>query len=339
MSKNTVTTPEDKSVETALSKLTKAANNRCLVLGFSTGNELAVIGEVEGGFTEAIAQGFITEDHERYIILKKDLQVERAKTTKFAFVDHAPSGVKALRRAMLSQLRAQVVNLCKANTITVTAEMSSSSLKDLDDKEADDKIAAASGIKSSVTDKKAEVKVHKSEDKPQSFIPQSTPAPSTTTPHTSRPKGHSVSGGTTVQSKIPTQSIKYTEGDEEKLKAAQKHLYETKDEFPWFVVSYSSKDTLTFVGSGAGIDSLVAALDHEAQIPYYGLVRLDLSDGKSHTKKIILVSYTNDAIPPLKKADASTKLGAISTALGTSHASLPVSKPAEVTENAIRSAK
>jgi len=285
MSKNTVTTPEDKSVESALAKFPKSANNRFLVLGFSSGNELVVIGEGEGAFAEAIAQGFITEDAERYIILKKDLQVERAKTTKFAFVDHVPSGVKSLRRAMLSQLRAQIVNICKANTITVTAEMSSSSNSDLDDKEIDDKIASASGIKSSVTDKKAEVKVHK-EEKPQSFIPQST-ASTTPSTHTTRPKGASVSGGTTVQSKIPTQSIKFTEGDEEKLKNAQKALHETKDEFPWLVVSYSSKDTLTFVASGAGVDGLVAALDAEAVVPYYGIVRLDLSDGKSHTKKQI----------------------------------------------------
>jgi len=265
------------------------------------------------------------------------LQVERAKTTKFAFIDHVPSGVKSLRRAMLSQLRSQIVNICKANTITVTTEMSSSSLKDLDDKEIDDKIASAAGIKSSVTDKKAEVKVHK-EEKPQSFIPQSTSTTTTPAPHT-RPKGASVSGGTTVSSKLPTQTIKFTEGDEEKLKNAQKTLHETKDEFPWFVVSYSSKDTLTFVASGAGVDGLVAALDAEATIPYYGLVRLDLSDGKSHTKKQILVSYTHDSIPPLKKADASTKFGAITTALGTYHCSLSVTKPGDISESAIRSAK
>jgi len=337
-----VTTPEDKSVETGLSKFPKASNNRFLILGYSSGNELAVIGEGEGGFAEAIAQGFVTEDAERYIILKKDLQVERAKTTKFAFVDHVPSGVKPTRRALLSQLRSQVVSLCKANTITVTAEMSSSSTKDLDDKEIDDKIATASGIKSAVTDKKAEVKVHKDEKPPQSFIPQasSSSSSSSSTSSSTRPKGSSMSthGGQTVQSKIPTQSIKFPDGDEDKLKAAQKNLHETKDEFPWFVVSYLS-NTLTFVGSGAGIDSLVSALDAEAQVPYYGLVRLDLSDGKSHTKKQILISYTNDAIPPLKKADATTKLGAISAALGTSHGSLSVTKPGDISESAIRSAK
>jgi len=334
MSKNTVTTPEDKSVESGLTKFPKASNNRFLVLGFSTGNELAIIGEGEGAFAEAIAQGFVNDDAERYIILKKDLQVERAKTTKFAFVDHVPSGVKPTRRAMLSQLRSQIVNICKANTITITTEMSSSAQQDLDDKEIDDKIASAAGIKSAVTDKKAEVKVHK-EEKPQSFIPASTAAPTT---HTTRPKGQSVSGGQTVQSKIPTQSIKFTEGDEEKLKNAQKALHETKDEFPWFVVSYLS-NTLTFVASGAGVDGLVAALDPEAQVPFYGLVRLDLSDGKSHTKKQILISYTNDAIPPLKKADATTKLGAITGALGTSHGSLSVNKPSDISESAIKSAK
>jgi len=119
----------------------------------------------------------------------------------------------------------------------------------------------------------------------------------------------------------------------------KKNLYETKDEFPWFVVSYSSKDTLTFVASGSGVDGLVAALDAEAVIPYYGLIRLDLSDGKSHTKKQILVSYTHDSIPPLKKADATTKLGAITSALGTSHGSLSVNKPSDISESAIRSAK
>jgi hypothetical protein len=337
MSKNTVTTPEDKSVETGLSKFPKASNNRFLVLGFSNGNELAIIGEGEGAFAEAIAQGFVTEDAERYIILKKDLQVERAKTTKFAFVDHVPSGVKPTRRAMLSQLRSQIVAICKANTITITTEMSSSSVKDLDDKEIDDKVASASGIKSAVTDKKAEVKHHKEDPKPQSFIPA--PTASTTTHANTRPKGTSVSGGQTVQSKIPTQTIKFTEGDEEKLKSAQKNLHETKDEFPWLVVSYSSKDTLTFVASGAGVDGLVAALDPEAQIPFYGLVRLDLSDGKSHTKKQILISYTNDSIPPLKKADATTKLGAITSALGTNHGSLSVTKPSDISESAIRTAK
>jgi len=56
-------------------------------------------------------------------------------------------------------------------------------------------------------------------------------------------------------------------------------------------------------------------------------------------KKIILVSYTNDSIPPLKKADATTKLGAIVSALGTSHGSLSVSKPADITESAIKAAK
>jgi len=56
-------------------------------------------------------------------------------------------------------------------------------------------------------------------------------------------------------------------------------------------------------------------------------------------KKQILISYTNEKIQPLKKADATTKLGAITSALGTSHGSLSVSTPSEINESAIKSAK
>jgi len=66
---------------------------------------------------------------------------------------------------------------------------------------------------------------------------------------------------------------------------------------------------------------------------------VDLSDGKSHTQKIVYLSYTNEAIPPMKKADASTKSGAISNVLGTHHAKLESSKVSDFTEAAIKSAK
>jgi len=335
MSKNTVTTPEDKSVETAISNLRKAEGNRFLVLSFSTGNALAVAAEGEGSLAEAKATGTLGEDAEKYIYLKKDLLIDnKSKTNKFVFIDYCPNGVKPIRRAMLSQLRSQVVLLCKP----IHAELSVDDPKDLSDTDVDDKVAAAAGIKSSVTDKKAEVKVHKDDKPHQSFIPASNTPKETHAP-IARAKGNSVSGGQSLQSKIPVQSVKFVEGDEEKFKAGQKHVQESKGENPWVIVSYSAKDSLTFIGSGDGVDALIEALPAETQIPHYGLVRVNLSDGKSHTQRIVLLSYTNDAIPPMKKADASTKSGAISNLLGTIHAKLDVSKKDEVTLVAIKSAK
>jgi hypothetical protein len=336
MSKNTVTTPEDKSVETSIANLRKTAGDRYIVLGFSSGNALAVSGEGEGGLTEAHNANLFGEDAEKYIYMKKDLQIEKAKTTKFVFIDYTPSGVKPIRRAMLSQLRAQVVALCKP----IHVEFSVDTPKDLSDADVNDRVGAASGTKSAVTDKKAEVK-HK-DDKPthQSFIPPSSSSSSSSTSMpVTRAKGGSVSTGQPVQSKIPPQNIKWTEGDEEKFKSARSHIHESKDEYPWVVVSYCAKDTLAFVGSGNGVNDLVAALPAQTVFPHYGLVRVNLTDGKSHTTRIVYLSYTNEDIPPLKKADASTKNGAITALLGTHHAKLDFSKPSELDENAIKSAK
>jgi len=173
----------------------------------------------------------------------------------------------------------------------------------------------------------------------QSFIPAPTASSSSSSSSSSPVIRKSVSGGQPVQSKIPVQNVKFAEGDEEKFKTAQKAVHESKDEFPWVVVSYSAKDTLSFVGGGSGVDNLISALPAETNLAHYGLIRVDLSDGKSHTQRMVSLSYTNDAIPPLKKADASTKSGAISAILGTSHAKLDISKVSDLTEAVVKAAK
>jgi hypothetical protein len=332
MSKEKVSLPEDKSVETALAHIRGTAGDHFLVLGFSSGNQLAVIGAGEGGLGEAAAH--CPDDAERYVYLRKDIKVELAKTTKFAFIDWASeAGLKPIRRAMLSQLRSQVVAILKPFNV----ELSATARTELTDDEVNSKLSAASGTKSSVTDKKAEVKQHKVET-PQSFVPKPA-AENKEHVVVTRAPGKSIGGGQSMSSKIPQQSVKFAEGEEEKFKAGQKNVHESKEELPWVVVAYSAKDTLTFVAEGAGVDSLVAALPEDATFPYYGLVRVDLTDGKSKTVRIVYLNYTNQNIPPLKKADASTKSGAISTHLGTSHANLAFSKPSELSVDAIKSAK
>jgi len=295
-------------------------------------NVLGVMAEGEGGVTEIVAALPDPEDTEKYILLKKDVPVDDSKKLvgKFVFICYTPDGVKPARKGMISQIKSQVVQICKP----YSADFSIDSKSELSEGLIDERL----GVKSAVTDQKATVKVQK-EDKNthQSFIPASTSSSSTSTSAPVIRK--SVSGGQPVQTKIPTQSVKFVEGDEERFRGALKALHESKDELPWVVVAYSAKDTLAFVNGGAGGDSLRASFPDDAVFPFYGLVRVDLSDGKSHTQKIVYVSYTNEAIPPMKKADASTKSGAISVVLGTCHAKIEGSKPADFTDAAIKSAK
>jgi len=274
------------------------------------------------------------DDAERYVYLRKDIKVELAKTTKFAFIDWASeAGLKPIRRAMLSQLRSQVIAIVKPFNV----ELSATSRNELTDEEVNSKLSAASGTKTNVTDKKAEVKQHKQET-PHSFVPKPS-AENKEHVVVTRATGKSIGGGQAVSSKIPQQSVKFAEGEEDKFKTGLKAVHDNKEELPWVVVAYSAKDTLTFVAEGAGVDSLVAALPEDATYPFYGLVRVDLTDGKSKTVRLVYLSYTNQNIPPLKKADASTKSGAISVHLGTSHAKLDFSKPSEITVEAIKGAK
>jgi len=336
MSKNTVTLPSDKSVETAIGTLRSSSGDRFLVLGYSSGNELSVVAEGDGSDSNILtaAASHLPEDTERYIMLKKvvvedEQAAKKVTTNKVLFLSYAPSGIKSLtRKGMLSQLRQQVATICKP----YHGESNLDSKDELTDSLVIDKL----GMKKAVTDQKATVKVHKEEKNPhQSFIPQ--PTSSSSTHSTNTPIRKSVSGGQPVQSKIPPQSVKFVEGDEEKFKSALKSVHENKE--GWVVVSYSAKDTLSFVGGGVGFDSLRAALPEETQVPFYGVARVDLSDGKSHTQRFVYLNYTNEAIPPMKKADASTKSGAIMGSLGTTHAKLEISKPSDATDEAIKGAK
>jgi len=253
---------------------------------------------------------------------------KKVTTNKVLFLSYAPSGIKSLtRKGMLSQLRQQVAAICKP----YHGESNLDSKDELNEALVIDRL----GMKKAVTDQKATVKVHKEEKNPhQSFIPQSS---SSTPTHTPAPVRKSVSGGQPVQTKIPPQSVKFVEGDEEKFKNALKAVHENKE--GWVVVSYTAKDTLSFVGGGVGFDALRAALPEETQVPFYGVARVDLSDGKSHTQRFVYLNYTNEAIPPMKKADASTKSGAIMGSLGTTHAKLEISKPSDATDDAIKGAK
>jgi len=337
MSKNTVTLPSDKSIETAIGNLRSATGDRFLVLGFSSGNELAVIAEGDGSDSNLLtaAAAHLPDDTERYVMLKKvvvedEQAAKKVTTNKVLFLSYAPSGIKSLtRKGMLSQLRQQVAAICKP----YHGESNLDAKDELTDSLVIDKL----GMKKAVTDQKATVKVHKEEKNPhQSFIPASSSS-SSSTHTTNTPIRKSVSGGQPVQSKIPPQSVKFVEGHEEQFKSALKAVHENKE--GWVVVSYSAKDTLSFVGGGVGFDALRAALPSETNVPFYGIARVDLSDGKSHTQKLVYLNYTHEAIPPMKKADASTKSGAIMASLGTTHAKLEISKPEDATDDAIKGAK
>ena len=139
------------TVQAAISSIQKGVEGtHFLVLGYCDRTTLCVVASGPGGLDAA--RPHLPVDTERYIYLRKDHQVEMARTVKFAFVSWFPSKLKFLRKTLLLFAhKGQVRDLLQPHhcILDCTEE------EDLDDSVIMDKISISTGTRVHATQKKA----------------------------------------------------------------------------------------------------------------------------------------------------------------------------------------
>jgi len=303
--------PEDGSVQKALAAMRsdESGPNAFVVLGYSDNITLTVVAEGKGGLEEVQAH-FI--DDVRYVVLRKDVKVELAKTVKFLFIDWTPATLKPMRKAAVGTHKRQVGKYLEPYHFDIQV----SDLAELQSSYANSK------FDSSV------VPEVKAEPKPAAAAA----APSTSTPSRSSyvPKKDVDDKKNAALSQAGKTTINFV--DEAAFKAALASIRKDSEPTDWILASYAAKDTLQLLGSGAGgLDELLEKLEPENI--NFGLVRItDILDGKSKTVKFVLVKWQPDSIKPMKKAEVSTRAAAISLVFAPVHVDLQCSKREELTK-------
>jgi len=307
--------PEDGSVQAAIKKIHDNGPSAYLVIGYSNPTTLSVVAQGDGGLAEAAAS--FPDDDQRYAIVRKEHKVDSAKTVKFAYVDWTPNGMKPFRKATVSTHKGQVQALLKPFHV----DYSASDQSDLNDDIILRKIGFSSGTASHVTDKAATAK----------STVQALPS-----------KGAAAAGRGSVSEEKKTSftasskagsgvTIKFT--DEDAFKAALKSV-RNSNENNWILAAYTSKDTLSLVGSGSGgLDELLAKVEEE--VPSFGLVRVEQTIDKSKTTKYAYIYWIPESVKTMKKADVGTKKGSIDQIFLPYHVDFTIATKNDITNDAI----
>jgi hypothetical protein len=149
-----------------------------------------------------------------------------------------------------------------------------------------------------------------------------------------KPTGSAVakSHGPSVASASSTAKIGFT--DEEAFKNALKGVRSDSPDSTWLLTSYSAKDTLTLIRSGAGgVEELVGALE-DGNVNF-GLLRVTEQIDKSITTKFVYIKWIPDSVPYMRKADVGTKKGPIDDIFRPFHVDVLASDKSELNSAAI----
>jgi len=273
-----------------------------VVLGFAECKTLSVISvEKEGGLAK-VKEG-LPADQTRFVLLRRDMKVELAKTSKFVFIHWLPDGMKPMAKAALSVQKPEVVKLLKPFHVEIVAGTAG----ELTDEILSDQLDNVSGLKKHQTESAA----------------------------TARPSSQSVSVPKTERAVSPRQStaeskfvfkpateVLVTCDNDEEFKSALTALRDSKASAAgWIAAKYAKKDTLHFVGteleSLSGLPGLLTASEI-----VFALVRTTANDGKATTAKFHFINWVGGEIKPMTKAEVTTRLGQIVKFFGPSAAVL-----------------
>jgi len=334
--------PADGSVQKTIAAARSAEKGPeyFVVLRFQggAGSLLEVAAEGAGGWAEASAQ--LKPDDGGYVLLRKDHKVEMAKTVKFAFIEWFPNGLKAMRRIQLSGLKKPAEDLCKPFHVGLSA----SDLSDVNQAMIDARIGFVSGTASHVKDGGAAAPAAAAAAAPAADSPKEAaaaadgpaPAVAAEAPKPVEKKAPKPSsGGVTAKPMVSSGStgIKFADGTA--VTDALKEIRDDKKETNWVVANYADKDTLAFAGSGNdGFNGMIGKISDDGIS--FGLLRVtEMIDGKSKTTKFVFVKSIPPTIKPMKKAEITTRAGAIEKVFGQSHVVFDISQKTEITEGIV----
>jgi hypothetical protein len=121
--------------------------------------------------------------------------------------------------------------------------------------------------------------------------------------------------------------------DEEELKSALKEVHTSGAD--WALVAYTGKNTLDLVAKGAG--GLSELLDKlQADAINFALLRLTERVDQSLTTKFVYIKWQPEAVSYMRKAEVSTKKGAIDDLFRPFHIDIFTSSKDDLSEAAIR---
>jgi len=284
----------DGSVQAALKTVhdTSAANDGAfVVLGFNESKALYVVASANEGGLEKVLE-HLAEDQARFIVLRRDLKVELAKTSKFVFIQWVGEKMKPLAKAALSVQKPEVAKLAKPYNLEIIA----SNLKEVNEEIVADQLNNVSGIKSHATEQAA-TRSHAASAAPAKEARAISPRPSN------------------AESKFagfkPAVETVVTVDNDAEFKEALAALRALKSpEAGWIAAKYVKKDTLHFVGSETS--SLAGLADKfGADEIVFVLVRTTVNDSKATTAKFTFINWVGKDVKPMTKAELTTRAGLI----------------------------
>jgi len=294
-----LTVAADGSVQAAIKTVHDSSSGNdgaFVVLGFNESKALSVVAAGNEGGLEKIAE-HLPEDQTRFIILRRDLKVELAKTSKFIFIHWLPEKMKPMAKAALSVQKPEVVKLAKPFNVEIVAGNN----KELTEEIVTDQLNNVSGIKSHATEHAATQRGNS-----QSVAKEAraiSPRPSN------------------AESKFafkPAVEVVVTVENDAEFKEALSALRALKTpEAGWIAAKYAKKDTLHFIGTEA---ASLAGLPEKfgADEIVFALVRTTANDGKATTAKFHFVNWVGKEVKPMTKAELTTRAGQINKIFGPS---------------------
>jgi len=300
----------DGSCEKALKSFRQGEGDLFLVFGYAEKSVLNVVAEGKGSLEEAKAH--LPNNECRYILIKKDVKVEMAKTVKFALVDWTPDGIPPLKRALLSTHKGQLKELLGS----VHVSMPASDNKDLDEGVLMKKINDSAGISTNVTDKAA--------TGPKVDVKKGAGASGSGRASVSDQKSPTKTGTPSVAQGGP--GLKLSDDFAGAIKAVR----DGKDA-TWMVARSADKGTsLNVVASGSGaIDEIQGKMEDGECC--FALIRVTEQIDKSTTVKFVFIKWQPETLAPMVKAAINVRKGEIEKAFSPFHVNLQIAHKEEIT--------
>jgi len=299
-----LTVAADGSVQAAIKAVHDSAGGNdgsFVVLGFSDSKSLSVVSSGNEGGLAKISES-LSEDQTRFILLRVDMKVELAKTSKFVFIHWLPEKMKPMAKAALSVQKPEVVKLAKPFNVEIVAGNN----KELTEEIITDALNNVSGIKSHATEHAAT----------QRASSQSVNAPKSAEPRAISPRPSN------AESKFagfkPAVEVVVTLDNDAEFKEALSALRALKSpEAGWIAAKYAKKDTLHFLGSDpASLSALPEKFGADEIV--FALVRTTVNDGKATTSKFSFINWVGKDVKPMTKAELTTRAGQIVKIFGPS---------------------
>jgi len=280
-----------------------------VVLGFSESKALSVVASGAEGGLEKINE-HLAEDQARFILLRRDMKVELAKTSKFVFIQWVGEKMKPLAKAALSVQKPEVVKLAKPFNVEIVA----STLKEVSDEAITDQLNHVFGLKSHATEQAATARV----------TSQSATQPKEARAVSPRPSN----AESKFQGFKPQAETVVAIDNEVEFKEALTALRALKSpEAGWIAAKYVKKDTLHFIGTETS--SLAGLTDKfGGDEIVFVLVRTTVNDGKATTAKFTFINWVGKDVKPMTKAELTTRAGLVVKLFGPSSSVINASEDA-----------